>query len=71
MADDEGIENETELSAADEADLDELPSKKLSGKKLVLFVVAKYFVVVCLGPSVSRGKCEMVHFRWLVGSHNF
>lgn len=46
MADDEGLENEGELSAADEADLDELPSKKLSGKKLVLFVVLPLFLVI-------------------------
>lgn len=49
MAENEEVENteDDELSAsADEADLDELPSKKLSGKKLVLFVVLPLFLVI-------------------------
>ena len=48
MAEDEDVEteNQDELSAADDADLDELPKKKLSGKKLVLFVVLPLFLVL-------------------------
>ncbi len=50
MAEDEDLEEGTGSeeggSAVDEGDLDELPSKKLSGKKLVLFVVLPLFLVL-------------------------